>query len=239
MSYIYGPIQSRRLGLSLGISLTPPKVCSFDCIYCQAGKTTFKTIQQKEYVLAKEVLEQLHNWLKENPQQAKKLSYITFSGTGEPTLNSAIGKLIEEIKKLSSVPIALITNASLLSKAEVRKEIIKVDLIVPSLDAVEQDIFERIDQPYPSIKIEEVINGLIQLRKEYSGKIWLEVMLVEGINDAPKHISKLAKVITEINPDKIQLNSPVRCPVGCNCKPLSNQKLLQIKQILGSKAEII
>jgi wyosine [tRNA(Phe)-imidazoG37] synthetase (radical SAM superfamily) len=239
MRYIFGPLKSRRLGNSLGINLTPYKVCTFDCIYCQLGKTTQKTQARQEYLPAAEILEELRNWLQNNPDEAKSLEYITFSGSGEPTLNIKIGELIVEIKKISNVPVAVITNASLLADPLVRAVLLTADLIVPSLDAVVPEVFEKIDQPQEGIKVEEIINGLISLRKEFRGQIWLEVMLVSGINDDLRYIKKLKEVADQINPDKIQINSPVRSSAEQNILPPDRQKLEKIKGIIGEKCEII
>jgi wyosine [tRNA(Phe)-imidazoG37] synthetase (radical SAM superfamily) len=239
MKYIYGPVQSRRLGLSLGLSLTPYKTCSFDCVYCQLGKTINFSVRQQEYIPVKEILDELKSWLQNNPQEAQKLNYISFSGAGEPTLNIKFGELAVEIKRLVSVPIAVITNASLLKIPSVRQALSAVDLIVPSLDAVNPDIFQKIDRPHAGIKVEDVIEGLVSLRKEFRGKIWLEVMLVKGINDDLRHIKKLKEVIDRINPDKIQINSPVRTTTEPDALPVDKNKLEKIKEILGEKAQIL
>lgn len=239
MKHIYGPIRSRRLGFSLGISLTPRKVCSLDCVYCQLGKTTRRTIERKEYIKIEEILKEIKQWIKDNPEEIKKLNYITFSGFGEPTLNTKFGQLILEIKKTASVKVAVITNSTFISGALVRKELLNADLIVPSLDAIEQDIFEKVDLPAAGIKIESIIDGLIKLRKEYSGKIWLEVMFIKGINDDIGHIKKLKIAIDRINPDKIQINSPIRKTKEQKISSLEKEKLEEIKRIFGNKAEII
>jgi wyosine [tRNA(Phe)-imidazoG37] synthetase (radical SAM superfamily) len=239
MKYLYGPLKSRRLGMSLGISLTPYKTCSFDCVYCQLGKTTQLTAKRDEYILVKEVLDELKSWCAQNSAEIQNLDYITFSGAGEPTLNIKIGQLIAEIRKLTTVPIAVITNSAFLNDPLVRQALCDVDLIVPSLDAVTQDVFEKIDRPDPSVKIEEIIEGLVNLRKEFSGKIWLEVMCVKGINDDIRQVKKLKAVIDRIHPDKIQLNSPVRVPVEPGVKAVARVKLEKFKEILGEKAEIL
>ena len=173
MKYIYGPVKSRRLGLSLGLSLTPHKVCNLDCLYCQLGKTKELFSKREEYVSIEDILLELKEWFVNNPQAAKDLNYITLSGSGEPTLNSQIGKLIDEIKKLSTAFVAVITNATLLSDEKVRSDIQYADLLVPSLDAVEQDIFDKINRPHAGIKVKDIIKGLISLRKDFKGKIWL------------------------------------------------------------------
>ena len=239
MKYIYGPVKSRRLGLSLGITVTPCKVCSFNCVYCQLGRTTLKTLEIKEYIKAEEIIRELNIWLKNNPQAAQASNYITFSGAGEPTLNSKIGQLIAEIKKIMPVPIAVITNASLLNNPDVRKAVGLADLIVPSLDAATLEVFARINRPHESLRLDEIVRGLISLRKEFSGQIWLEVMLVRGINDDLRQIKKLREIIEKINPQKIQLNSPVRSTAEPNCLAVDKSKLEKIKEILGEKCEII
>lgn len=239
MKYIYGPVSSRRLGFSLGVSLTPYKICSFDCVYCQLGKTTCLTGERREYLPIGEILEELKTWFLQNPEEGKKLDYLTFSGAGEPTLNTRIGELILEIKKIITVPVCVITNSSLLADPGVRKSLELADLIVPSLDAVTVSVFEKIDRPNPELKIEAIIQGVIDLRREFKGKIWLEVMLVSGFNDDLRHIKKLKEAIDKINPDKIQLNSPVRTAASENLFAVEAGKLKKIQKILGETCEII
>lgn len=195
--------------------------------------------ERKEYVPIQEILEELKTWLLNYPQEVEKLNYLTFSGLGEPTLNINLGLLILEIKKITSVPIAVITNASLFGDPSVRQALLGVDLLVPSLDAVTPEVFAKIDRPHPDIKIEEIIEGLINLRKEFKGKIWLEVMLVRGRNDDLRHIKKLKEVIEKINPDKIHLNSPVRTTAEPDIFPVDKSKLKKIQEILGERCEIV
>lgn len=239
MKYIYGPVKSRRLGLSLGLSLAPYKICDFDCIYCQLGKTADLTVQRQEFIKIEEVLNEFKSWLQNNPEEVQKLDYVTISGSGEPTLNIKIGELIRGVKKSASCPVAVITNASLLNDSQLRLELEAADLIVPSLDTVIPAIFQQIDRPHQNIKIDQVIDGLVSLRKEFRGKIWLEVMLVAGVNDDLRQIKKLKEVVDKINPDKIQLNSPVRSTSEPGLLPVDKSKLDKIKEILGQKCEII
>ena len=239
MRYIYGPVKSRRLGLSLGISLAPYKICDFDCIYCQLGKTCEFTRDRREFVKAQDVISELKFWLENNQSEAKGLNYITISGTGEPTLNSGIAQVISAIKRSCGHPVAVITNASLMYMKEVRYSLLSADLIIPSLDAATQEAFDKIDRPYPGIKIEEIIDGLASFRKEFRGKIWLEVMLVAGVNDDSKHINRLKEAIDRIRPDKIQLNSPVRSTAETDVFAVDRKKLERIKEALGEKAEIL
>lgn len=237
MKYVYGPIKSRRLGLSLGVSLTPYKICSFDCIYCQLGKTTQKTGQRKDYVSAEEIIAEIKSWLADNSAKLGELKFITFSGAGEPTLNINIGRLIAGIKEVTAIPIAILTNSSHLSDPQVRKAIAGANLIVPSLDAVTQEVFERIDRPEKGIKVSDVIDGLIALRKEFRGQIWLEIMLIKGVNDSPEHIRKLKEVIERVNPDRVQLNSPVRKTLQQDVCGVEEAALKEIRKILGDKTE--
>ena len=238
MRYIYGPVQSRRLGLSLGISLTPWKICNFDCVYCQLGDTRQKELERKAYVPVEDIVSELKSWVAYNAQESVKLNFITLSGMGEPTLNTGIGELIKEIRKLSPAKVAVITNASKLSEPLVRQALVNADLIVPSLDAVDEQTFKKIDRPDSSVHIEDIINGLVALRREFRGQIWLEVMLVKGINDSREHIRKLKEKIDLINPDRIQLNSPVRTTAEDGVLPVEKNRLEEIRKILGQKCEV-
>jgi len=234
-SYVYGPVPSWRLGRSLGIDVIPFKICSFNCIYCETGRTTNLTVERKEYVSKASVIEELKAFL----PKRKNIDYITFSGSGEPTLNSKIGEMISEVKKLTDIPVAILTNSSLLSKEKVRGELIKADVVLPSLDVVSQSLFESLNRPHPSLKIEEIINGLIEFRKEFKNKIWLEVLLVKGINDGPEEIRKLAKVIKKIEPDKVQLNTVVRPTAEEGVFALNQKELCFIQRQLPGKVEVV
>jgi wyosine [tRNA(Phe)-imidazoG37] synthetase (radical SAM superfamily) len=233
--YIYGPVPSRRLGFSLGIDIIPYKTCSLDCIYCQLGSTKQKTVQRKKYFSERTILEQIKQILNSD----QKVDYITFSGSGEPTLNSSLGNLIKKIREITSIPVAVLTNGTLLTKKPVRKALLQADLVVPSLDAATQDVFERINRPHPSLHIQDIIEGLKEFRQEFQGSIWLEILLVKGVNDSPSHIQKLKQATKQINPDRIQLNTVVRPPAEDFAQPLSFAELQKIQKIFGRKAEII
>jgi len=239
MKYIYGPIKSRRLGLSLGLSLSLDKICDLDCIYCQWGSVGKTVLERKEYAKTDEIILELKSWMQKNPKEAQELKFVTLSGLGEPTLNTCIGELIDQVKNVTGSKIAVITNSTLLGDPLVRQGILRADLIVPSLDAVEEEIFKQIDRPHAGIKLNEIIKGLVALRKEFHGQLWLEIMLVSGMNDGLEHIRELKKAIDRINPDKIQLNSPVRSTAEKNVFPVEKSKLEKIREILGDKAEII
>ncbi len=234
-SYIFGPVPSRRLGFSLGLDLVPYKTCSFDCVYCQLGRTTNKTIERREYIPKKLIMKELEERL----NKGEEIDYITFSGSGEPTLNSRIGEMVRDIKQMTDTPIAVLTNASLLFKTGVRNELRGADLVIPSLDAVRQDIFQMVNRPHESLAIGKIFDGLKKFRKEFENDIWLEVMLVKGINDGVSDVKLMADVISEIEPDKVQLNTVVRPPCESFALPLDPIEMKEICKMLSEKAEII
>ncbi|MBA7686822.1 GTP 3',8-cyclase [subsurface metagenome] len=233
--HIYGPVPSRRLGFSLGIDIIPFKTCSLNCIYCQLGPTTKKTIHRKEYLPSSEILSQI----KKKLPSGQRIDYITFSGSGEPTLNKILEKLIREIRKITSIPVAVLTNSTLLSQKSTRTALIDADLVVPSLDAATQEVFIKVNRPHSSLKLEEIIEGLWKFRQEFKGSIWLEIMLVKGMNDSPSHIRKLKEAIAKIKPDKVQLNTVIRPPAEEFARPLSLRELEKINKVFGKNCEII
>ena len=233
--YLYGPVPSRRLGRSLGIDIVPVKICTLDCIYCQVGRTTNKTLERAPYVPAEPIIEELSQALSKNLEA----DYITLAGSGEPTLNSQLGIIIDKIKKITNIPVAIVTNGTLLYKADVRADCAKADVILPSLDAGDEETFRKINRPYPDISIEKLISGLCEFRKEYSGQIWLEVFLIESVNSSPEQIAKISTAIRKICPDKVQLNTAVRPTTEKNVRKLNAQKLQEIASQIGPDCEVI
>ena len=183
MKEVFGPVPSRRLGFSLGVDLVPFKTCTLDCVYCQLGPTTHKTLKRKEYIPTEGILPEVEKML----NKGKRVDYITFSGSGEPTLHSGIGKMISRIKRISSIPVAVITNGTLLNQGQVQEDLWAADLVIPSLDAVDERIFQRINRPHASLNTKMIIRGLDDFAGKFPGKIWLEVMLVRGLNDSKEH----------------------------------------------------
>ena len=234
--HLYGPVPSRRLGQSLGIDLVPHKVCTYDCIYCQIGKTTEKTLQRKEYVPEKEVLQELRAFLNE---AGSSVDYLSLGGSGEPTLHSKIRSIIKGIKEITPIPVAVITNGSLLWKKKVREDLLQADVILPSLDAVSQEIFEKINRPSPRLSVERVIEGLIEFRKVYKGQIWLEILLCKEVNDTPEELRKMKEVVEQVQPDLIHLNTVVRPPSEDWVKPLSQEEMENIRGFFGERASVI
>jgi len=202
--HLFGPVPSRRLGISLGIDLVPPKTCTYNCIYCECGRTTALTIERKEYVSTDEVITEIDDYLSKSPE----IDYITFSGSGEPTLHNGIGRIAAHIKAhFPEYKLALLTNGSLFWDEGVIRDVQDVDVIVPSLDAATREAFLRIDRPCQSLDILKIIKGLVNLREHFNGNIWLEIFVVPGINDNDEEITALNSAIQEIKPDKIQLNT--------------------------------
>lgn len=223
--YLFGPVPSRRLGMSLGVDLVPHKVCSLNCIYCECGHTTNLTIERKEYVSYDDVTKELDHYFNNNPAP----DYITFSGSGEPTLNSRIGDVLLFIKqKKPDVPVAVLTNGTLFYQKKVRTELLNADLVLPSLDAATDLIFRKINRPFHKLNIQEYIQGLQDFRNEYKGKIWLEVLIIPGYNDSKTELKLLKEVFEKIRPDSIQLNTLDRPGVISDIRAASKMELQQI-----------
>jgi len=202
--YLFGPVPSRRLGMSLGIDLVPHKVCSLNCIYCECGSTTKLTIDRKEYVPNDIVIQELEHYFQNNTTP----DYITFSGSGEPTLNSRIGDIIQFIQSnIPGIPIAVLTNGTLLHQKQVREELLDANVVLPSLDAASDLTFRKINRPFHDININQYVQGLVDFRNEYKGEIWLEVFIIPGYNDNKSDLDLLKKAIESIKPDIIQLNT--------------------------------
>ncbi|MCX7944000.1 MAG: radical SAM protein [Deltaproteobacteria bacterium] len=234
--YIFGPVLSRRLGLSLGVDLVLRKTCPLNCVYCECGSTTLLTDERREYVNTEEVLEELSDFLKTSPH----LDYITFSGSGEPTLHNRIGEIIRFIKSnFINYKVALLTNGVLFTDESVIEEVKDADLIKPSLDAASDEVFVKINRPHNKLSINKIIAGLINLRNRYRGRIYLEVFIVPGINDSPEEIKLISEAARKIRPDKIQLNSLDRPPAVEGVRKAELKELLRIASYFEPAAEII
>ncbi|MFO7722245.1 MAG: radical SAM protein [Bacteroidales bacterium] len=202
--HIFGPVPSRRLGMSLGIDLVPKKVCSLDCIYCEVGKTTKLTLERKEYLKAGKIKGELQHYFDNNPDP----DYLTFSGSGEPTLNVHIGDILHFVRqKKPEIPVAVLTNGTLFSDTRVRAAIKDADIVLPSLDAASEGVFKSINRPHKDLNIHQYIQGLIEFRKEFHGKLWLEIFILPGYNDSNNELNALKNAILQINPDSVQLNT--------------------------------
>jgi wyosine [tRNA(Phe)-imidazoG37] synthetase (radical SAM superfamily) len=235
MAHLFGPVPSRRLGRSLGVDLIPPKTCPYDCLYCEVGGTTCQTRERFPYQ-TEAIIEELTGYLKEpNPRP----DVITLAGSGEPTLNQGLGRIIREIKAMSQIPVAVLTNGALLYQPEVRRELAAADLVLPSLDAARAETYLAINRPLPELSFESLLEGLIAFRREYRGRFWLEVMLLKGINDTEAELALLRRALAEIAPDKIQLNTVVRPGVEAAARPLDAAEMAAAAAFLGGPVEII
>lgn len=233
--HVYGPVPSRRLGRSLGVDLVPFKICTYDCIYCQLGRTTNKTIERKEYVPVDEVIAELEGKLKEDP----KPDYISLAGSGEPTLNSRIGELIDRIKVLTKIPVAVITNGSLLWMKEVQDALMHADLVIPSLDAGDEKLFRYVNRPHGNISFEKMVDGIASFTKRFSGEVWLEVFLLGGITGIIAEVEKIAVIIRKISPARVQLNTVFRPPAEDFAFSIPMNGMLALKDLFPGRVEII
>jgi wyosine [tRNA(Phe)-imidazoG37] synthetase (radical SAM superfamily) len=234
MSYVFGPVPSRRLGLSLGVDLIPAKTCTFDCLYCEVGRTTSKTIEPGPFVPLREVVDEIEKKLMKSEADT-----VTLAGSGEPTLYSRIHEVIDGIKDVTETKVALLTNGSLFWKEEIRKRVLKADIILPTLSSVFENTFRVIHRPHPGLDVTTVIDGLERLRLDYKGLLFLEIVLLAGINDTEKELEGLKTAINRIDPEKIQLNTVVRPPADKRAISLDRKRLEDIKVFLGERAEII
>ena len=232
-NHVFGPVPSRRLGRSLGVDLVPFKTCSYDCIYCQLGRTTCKTVERKEWAPMDAMLEELKQRLPCRPD------YITLSGSGEPTLHSRLGEIIEHIRAMTTVPVAVLTNGSLLWQKAVREEVALADVVLPSLDAPDPERFEFINRPHPQITFERLVDGLEAFRREFHGQYWLEVMLLDGYTTLPPQVRQIADWARRIRPDRVQLNTAVRPPAEEYAMAVSAARLAELTKLFNPRAEAI
>lgn len=232
-SFVYGPVPSRRLGKSLGVDLVPYKVCTYDCIYCQLGRTTQRTMERQKRVPIDALIEQIKSHLTTQPD------WITLSGSGEPTLYSDIGDLISRIKDITDIPVAVLTNGSMLWSPQLRKELSNADLVAPSLDAGNPELYRSVNRPHKDLPFDLMVQGLLDFRNEYKGKYWLEVFLLGGITGMVVPVEEIAKIAEKIDPDRIQLNTVVRPPVESFAMPVPKDLLECYAVAFGDKAEVI
>ena len=237
MNYVFGPVPSRRLGQSLGIDTIPLKTCNWNCVYCQLGRTMPLTNERREYVPVGEILLEAEQVLRSS--RSGEIDWVTFVGSGEPTLHSRLGELIRQIKNITTLPVAVITNGSLLYLPEVRRELSAADAVLPTLDAGTAELYRKINRPHPEISFERLVDGLMAFRKEYHGKLWVEVMLVQGLNDSAQALADIAKILNRIEPDAVHINLPTRPPVETWVKPTDEEGLMRAISILGKTAEVV
>jgi len=235
MKYIFGPVSSKRLGQSLGVDLLPPKSCTWNCVYCQLGKTKKFITERQEFFPREEILEEIQEAITAN----SSLDWITFVGSGETMLYKGIGWLIGEVKKFTTTPVAVITNGSLLYLPEVRKELLSADAVLPSLNAGSEALHRQIDRPAAGLTFRQHVEGLVAFRREYKGRLWIEVMLLGGINDSDEALHELAAVLKEIDPDMVHLVLPTRPAPEQEVHLPSEERIEQAIAILSEVTTVI
>jgi wyosine [tRNA(Phe)-imidazoG37] synthetase (radical SAM superfamily) len=234
-TYTYGPVPSRRLGRSLGVDLVPFKTCTYDCVYCQLGRTTHRTIDRACFVPVAEVVAEVGERL----ASGVRPDYIALAGSGEPTLHSAIAEVIGRIKALTDVPVAVLTNGSLLWMPDVREALMGADLVLPSLDAGDERSFQLVNRPHPAISFEAIADGLTEFTAAFGGEVWLEVLLLEGLTDSPAEVSKIVGHVERIRPARVQLNTACRPPAESGVRPVPDGVLESLGQMFSGQVDIV
>lgn len=232
--YVFGPVPSRRLGQSLGVDVIPRKLCTLNCIYCELGTTAHTTLKRAEYVSSTQVVAEIRSAI-----TAGGIDHITFSGSGEPTLNSSLGAMIHDVKRLTDIPVAVITNGTLMFLEEVRNDLLAADVVLPSLDAATRAGFAAVNRPHQDLRLGTILRGMQQFRASYKGQIWMEIFLTRGVNDSEEELEMLRLVLERIRPDRIQLNTVVRPPAESSAQRVELHRLIQIKAFFGDSCEII
>jgi wyosine [tRNA(Phe)-imidazoG37] synthetase (radical SAM superfamily) len=236
MKAVFGPIPSRRLGQSLGIDPIPLKTCNWNCVYCQLGRSRPLTNERKEYVDPEIILTQLNTVLEAHA--AGEIDWVTFVGSGEPTLHSGLGSMIRMVKGMTDIPIAVITNGALLFLPEIQQDLLAADAVLPSLDAGNAALYKKINRPHPGVPFDRMIAGFWEFRQIYQGKFWIEIMMVHGYNDTEPALKELAAILDRIDPDEVHINQPIRPPAEPWVQPTDDEGLLRARAILGNRTRI-
>jgi len=237
MKFVFGPVPSRRLGQSLGIDPVPMKTCNWNCVYCQLGRSTPLINERRDYSPPEDVLSEVRDVL--SGHKEGEIDWVTFAGSGEPLLHKSIDRLIAGVKAASDLPVALLTNGSLLHLPEVRKAVLPTDAVMPTIDAGSADMFRKINRPHPDVSFEQYIDGLVALREEYTGRFWPEVMLIKGLNDTEASLKDIADVLGRMNPDLVHINLPVRPPAETWIEPPDEEGMMRALVILGDTAHVV
>lgn len=230
LKYVFGPVPSRRLGRSLGISPILDNTCNHTCVYCQLGRTRHMTNKRQEFFPLEEILEEF----REYTADSDAYDVVSVVGEGEPTLYSRLGELLKGLKALTDKPVAVITNGALLYDPQVRRELMEADIVLPSLDAVNGDMYHKIDRPYGRLDFEAGLEGLITFSKEYTGELWLEIMLVDGMNTDEESLQAFADTVKKIRTDRIYVNTPVRPPAEADIAPASHEAIHRACELMGA-----
>ena len=237
MKYVFGPVPSRRLGQSLGIDTIPLKTCNWNCVYCQLGRTRPLTNERKAYIPCGDILAEVKSALAAHTPG--EIDWVTFVGSGEPLLHVKMGWLIQQVKTMTKLPVAVITNGSLLYLPEIRQELIAADAVMPSLDAGNADLYRKLNRPHAQVTFKRLVDGLIAFREEYQGKLWVEVMLIQSWNDSESALQEIADILARVQPDEVHLLLPTRPPAETWVRPTDEEGLLRARAILGQVARVV
>ncbi len=237
MTNVYGPVPSRRLGQSLGVDPVPFKTCNYNCVYCQLGRTTPVTNERREFYPVASILNEVRDAL--SSHEAKDIDYVTIVGEGEPLLYSQMHELTKGIRELTEVPLAIITNGALLHLPEVRSALSVAQVVMPTLDAADEPTFRAVNRPWPGLDIDDIVEGMAEFRRTFRGRLWIEVMLVKGLNDEEPVLLGLADALRRIGPDQVHLNVPIRPPAENWVRPPENDGIMRAIAILGEVAPIV
>jgi wyosine [tRNA(Phe)-imidazoG37] synthetase (radical SAM superfamily) len=237
MLHVFGPVPSRRLGRSLGVDPIALKTCNWNCVYCQLGRSTSLARERKEYVPTEDVLRDVEGAVRECAPG--DVDWITFGGSGEPTLHTGLGRMIRAVKEMTDIPVAVLTNGSLLYLPEVQVDLMTADAVLPTLDAGTEELYQRTNRPRPELIFDRLVNGLVAFRRVYGGKLWVEVMLVKGLNDGDDALADLAALLDRIRPHEVHITVPSRAPAESWVSPPDDDRLARAAAILGPRARIM
>jgi wyosine [tRNA(Phe)-imidazoG37] synthetase (radical SAM superfamily) len=235
LQHVFGPVPSRRLGRSLGVDVVPFKTCTYDCIYCQLGRTTNKTIERAEYVPLADVIRDV----KRSLDQGAPPDFVTISGSGEPTLYSQMGRLVRTIKQTTEIPVAVLTNGSYLWHPDVQSDLLDADLVIPSLDAGDEKLFQYVNRPCKAITFDRMIDGLLAFRRRFPGPIWLEVFLLGGVTAMESEVRKIASHVREICPERLQLNTVARPPAESYALQVPDDQMARFAEMFDPPGEVV
>lgn len=233
--YLFGPVLSRRLGRSLGVDLVPLKTCTFNCVFCQLGRTSAWTVRRAEYVPVEDVIAELLSWRR----QGGVADFVTLAGSGEPTLHSRFGRVLETARAETGIRSALLTNASLFNLPEVRRDAAQADLVKAALSAGSADVFRRVNRPHAGIELDAVLDGLRAFRGEFKGELWIEVFLVSGLNDGEEEVGRIAALARTIRPDRVHLNTVVRPPAEPDARAVPQRRLEELANLFDPAAAVV
>jgi wyosine [tRNA(Phe)-imidazoG37] synthetase (radical SAM superfamily) len=232
----FGPVPSRRLGRSLGINNIPPKTCSYSCVYCQLGRTTGMRVKRRSFYEPEQILSAVADKAREATQSGESIDYLTFVPDGEPTLDANLGVEIALLRALG-VPIAVITNSSLIWQEDVREELAQADWVSLKVDAADEDLWRQVDRPQGALRLEAILQGMLEFSRSFSGELVTETMLVEGLNDSVTSVKEIAGFLARLEPSRAYVSIPIRPPAESWVRPPKEETVNRAYQLIGARLE--